>query len=92
MRLSGSPSLPDGLYNNLKLDAILVNNDGFGGKIPRSLGNSRASVINLTNKRFGGTIPRIGLFSQLKVLDASHNSLSGHLLNMLSCLSRKERS
>ncbi|XVF78272.1 hypothetical protein PTKIN_Ptkin14bG0118300 [Pterospermum kingtungense] len=78
-------SLPRSLSNCKDLELLDVGNNNINDTFPNWLGNlDQLRVLVLRSNRFYGHIDRnsevtVSLFSRLRVIDLSHNDLSGHL-------------
>ncbi|KAF2285180.1 hypothetical protein GH714_038968 [Hevea brasiliensis] len=87
-----SGQIPQNLGNS-PASVINLANNKFTGSIPASFGlmSSKLKEILFLNNQLTGCIPEgVGLFTDMEVLDVSHNSLMGHLPDTISCLSEIE--
>ncbi|KFK37943.1 hypothetical protein AALP_AA3G050200 [Arabis alpina] len=63
-------------------EAMLVSNNNFTGKIPRSIcGHRYLSILDLSNNNFSGSIPQClrNLNDYLTVINLGYNQLSGNI-------------
>ncbi|KAM0969717.1 hypothetical protein FF1_017933 [Malus domestica] len=84
--------IPESLGNS-QASVINFANNQFTGNLPASFGfmGTKLKEILFLNNRLTGCIPEgVGIFTDVKVFDASHNSLMGHLPDTISCLEEIE--
>ncbi|CAN6699376.1 unnamed protein product [Malus baccata var. baccata] len=80
--------IPESLGNS-QASVINFANNQLSGNLPVSFGfmGTKLKEVLFLNNRLTGCIPEgVGIFTDIKVFDASHNSLMGHLPDTISCL------